>query len=155
MMKISATESAMDSRGPLRTQATREIGMLTAEFLLGMAVNLIGMSSEISDIARIVYNISLILHILIGVGLLLGAVTTIRQARKMAPALGGLAWTGLALLAGTFVTGILAMQLENDWWSFMMALGFIVSYLVYGVLLFRSMSYASKKAQEENPVSTH
>ncbi len=144
-MSIPGSNSSKNLQKALVTQATRQIGMLTAEFLLGMAVTLIDMSSATSRLARGTYNISLILHILIAIGLLVGAIVTVRQALKATPRLGRLAWVGLAIVAGTFIAGILAMELENDWWSFTMAVGFIASYLVYGNLLFQSMSYASRE----------
>ena len=144
-MSTPSSKSSTNSQKALATQVSRLIGLLTAEFLLGMAVTLIDMSAATSGLARTTYNISLILHILIGFGLLVGAIVTVRPASKAAPQLGRLAWTGLALIAGTFVTGVLAMELENDGWSFMMAVGFIASYLVYWNLLFRNSSHGSEE----------
>lgn len=129
----------------LVTRATAQIRMLTAMFLLGMVVNLLGMSAATSRIATITYNISLILHILIGIGLVVGSIVTVRSAQKAMPRLGRLAWVGLALVAGTFIAGILSMELENDWWSFLMAVGFMASFLVYGSLLIQGLPHASKE----------
>jgi hypothetical protein len=144
---MSITEFRLDPnlQKILVTRATAQIRMLTAMFLLGMVVNLIGMSSATSSIAKITYNISLVLHILIGIGLLVGSIVMVRPARQAEPGLGRLAWAGLALIAGTFVTGVLAMELDNDWWSFIMSVGFMASFLVYGYMLIQSLPHASKE----------
>ena len=140
---MTTTKLSLNPRGELVTVAVRQIWMLAAEFLLGMVVNLIDISSATSGIARSAYKISLVFHILIAIGLLVGAIVTVRQSVKVVPLLGRLAWAGLTLIVVTFAAGVLAMELKNDWWSFVMAVGFIASFLVYGAMLLRSKSLAS------------
>jgi len=117
--------------------------MLTAMFVLGMAVNLIGLPQETTGPARIATLLFLALHVLIAVGLVIGSVSTLRLTRNAAPQLGRLAGIGAALIAATFIAGVLALWLKNDWWSYAMALGFIGSFLLYGSLYVQGNSLGS------------
>ncbi len=121
--------------GPLIRRAQAQINMLTVMFLLGMAVNLIGLPSETSGIAKTATTIFLGLHALIGLGLLVGAALTIRLSAAGTD-LRRLAGIGALLIVITFVAGVLTLALDNNWWSYLMAAGFIASYLVYiGMLM--------------------
>ncbi len=136
--------SAVNSRpntspaGPLILRARAQISMLTIMFLLGMAVNLIGMPSEVSGGAKTATSIFLGLHVLISLGLLVGAVLTIRLASAAGTNLMRLAWIGGLLIVITFIAGVLTLAFDNNWWSYLMAAGFIASYLVYIGLLMQA-----------------
>ncbi len=136
--------SAVNSRpntgpgGPLILRARAQISMLTIMFLLGMAVNLIGMPSEVSGGAKTATSIFLGLHVLVSLGLLVGAGLTIRLASAAGENLRRLAWIGGVLIVITFLAGVLTLAFDNNWWSYLMAAGFIASYLVYIGLLMQA-----------------
>ena len=129
--------------GPLALRARAQVAMLTVMFLLGMAVNLIGMPSETSGLAKTFTSIFLGLHALIGLGLLVGAFLTIRLASAAGENLMRLAWVGGLLVLITFIAGVLTLAFNNDWWSYLMAAGFIASYLVYIGLLMQARGQAT------------
>ncbi len=129
--------------GPLIRRAWAQISMLTVMFLLGMAVNLIGMPSETNGTAKTATLIFLGLHVLISLGLLVGAGLTIRLATNTGPDLRRLAGIGALLVVITFLAGILTLAFDNNWWSYLMAAGFIASYLVYIRLLIQAGAQAA------------
>ncbi len=131
MSTINSRPNA-SSAGPLIRRAQAQINMLTVMFLLGMAVNLIGLPSETSGVAKTATVIFLGLHVLIGLGLLVGSVLTIRLAGTNLRRLAGI---GALLIVITFIAGVLTLAFDNNWWSYLMAAGFIASYLVYIGLL--------------------
>ncbi len=123
--------------GALIRRAQAQINMLTVMFLLGMAVNLIGLPSETSGLAKTATVIFLGLHVLISFGLLVGSVLTIRLSAA-GTNLRRLAGIGALLIVITFIAGVLTMTFDNNWWSYLMAAGFIASYLVYIGLLMQA-----------------
>ena len=66
----------------MRREARNQLVFLSAQFLLGMAVNLIGQPSETSGAAHAVSTVLLGLHVVVAIGLLAGAVMVIRAARR-------------------------------------------------------------------------
>jgi hypothetical protein len=122
----------------LRHLARHQVMGLAAQFLLGMAVNLLGLPSQAKGAAHIATTVFLAAHVLITLGLLAGAVMIIRAAgRPQAPS-RQLAIGGAIAIAATTAAGILTMTTKSNWWSYSMALGFITSLLVYGSLLMRA-----------------
>ena len=109
--------------------------MLTILFLLGMGVNLIGRPDENSGAAKVVTSIALGLHILVAIGLLVVAALCLWRSGELAPAARSLAQTGGILIVVSIVAGVLTMTTDSKWWSYLMAVGFIASLLVYGRLL--------------------
>jgi heme A synthase len=129
--QAAATISPSDR---LRRRTRAQLIMLIAQFLLGMAVNLIGLPSETTGGAKAVTLASLVVHIAIALGLLIGAILTLRRAAALGPRITSQSWIGLTLIAITTTAGILTMLLDNNWWSYLMAVGFIASVVVYGNL---------------------
>ncbi len=144
-MRRSDSSTGVDPQQALSGRATRQIYMLTAEFLLGMALNLIDMSNRTTRIARTAVSIFLGLHALIAIGLVVGAAFTVRWALKIGPHPSRLAWAGLACIIITFAAGVLTTKLDSDAWSYLMAVGFIASSLVYDALLVQGTSQASSQ----------
>lgn len=125
----------------LRGRAVRQVGMLTAQFILGMAVNLIGVPGEApAGLANIATTVFLALHVLIAIGLVVGAIFTYRQALPLGSPHSRLALWGMISVVVTFVAGVLTMISNAAGWSFLMALGFIVAFLIYGMLIMRELS---------------
>ena len=111
--------------------------MLSIMFLLGMAVNLIGVKKD--DLASVwsAGAIFTYLHILLALGLLINSLLAVKfavAAKKLVRA----AWIGVVLIVATTVCGMLTLGLDSDWWSFAMATGFIASVWLYGIMLFRA-----------------
>ena len=122
----------------LRHLARHQITGLAIQFLLGMAVNLLGLPSQARGTAHTATTVFLAAHVLITLGLLAGAVMIVgASARSQAPS-RQLAIGGAIAIAATTAAGILTMLTKNNWWSYTMALGFIASLLIYGGLLIQA-----------------
>ena len=119
----------------VRHLARHQVMGLVSVFLLGMAVNLLGLPSETSGAAHVASIALLAAHVLIALGLLIGTVMLIRAAAG----LGGLwrrqAVTGAIAIVAAFGAGALTLATKNNWWSYAMAVGFIAALLAYGSLL--------------------
>ena len=122
----------------LRHLARHQIMGLAIQFLLGMAVNLLGLPSQARGTAHTATTVFLAAHVLITLGLLVGAVMIVgASARSQGPS-RPLAIGGAIAIAATTAAGILTMITKNNWWSYTMALGFIASLLIYGGLLIQA-----------------
>lgn len=120
--------------GPVRHQ----IMMLIVQFLLGMGANLIGYPQQTHGGARLVTTVLTGAHVLIAVGLLVGAVQVVRRARAADTGVHRRARVAAALIGLTFVAGVLTMSFRSDWWSYLMAVGFIAALASYGSLVPRT-----------------
>jgi len=118
----------------ITTRVRGQLSMLTIAFLLGMAVNLIGLPSETSGGTKTATSIFLGLHGLVGLGLLVGAILTSIGVRKTRPEYSKLAGAGGAAIGLTLVCGLADMATESNWWAYLMGVGFIASFLLYGKL---------------------
>ena len=135
-MSTQATQTSQSQSIGNRAQA--QLGMLTMMFLLGMAVNLIGLPSEVSGTAKTASAIFLVLHGLLGIGLIVNAGLIIRLSLKTDSALVKHARLGAGIIVLTFIVGIITTETKNNWWSFAMAVGFAASLPLYGLLLLRA-----------------
>ncbi len=119
----------------VRHLARHQVMGLAAQFLLGMAVNLLGLPSQTKGDAHAATTAVLAAHMLISLGLLAGAALVIRATASTGnPSRQPAIWGAIAI-AATIAAGILTMITKSNWWSYTMALGFIASLLVYGGLL--------------------
>jgi hypothetical protein len=116
-------------------QARHQIIGLSAQFLLGMAVSLIGMPSETTGAGHTASNLLLSLHLLIAAGLVANAIMMWRAASSGGSRRRRLARGGAVLIALTFVAGALTLITKSNWWSYAMATGFIASLGLYVALL--------------------
>ncbi|MGH3194138.1 MAG: hypothetical protein ACRDOL_44140 [Streptosporangiaceae bacterium] len=140
-------QAASASRMNMRREARNQLGFLSAQFLLGMAVNLIGQPSQTTGAAHTASTVLLSLHVAVGIGLLAGAVMVIRAARGGGDRPRQLARSGAVLIGLTFIAGVMTVITKNNWWSYAMAAGFIASVLLYGSLLVRAQSPAPQPEQ--------
>lgn len=120
---------------------------LSAQFLLGMAVNLIGQPSQTTGAAHAASTVLLGLHVVVAVGLAGGAVMVIRAARGGGDRPRQLARSGAVLIGLTVIAGVMTVITKNNWWSYTMAAGFIASVLLYGSLLVRAQSPSPQPGQ--------
>lgn len=125
-------------KGQLAKRGEAQLGMLTTMFLLGMAVNLIGLPSENEGTAWLATTIFLVLHVFVAIGLVVGSLLTVKRAAAVGKQFVTHAWIGVGVIAATFVAGILTASTESQWWSYAMAAGFIASFWVYGTLYFKA-----------------
>lgn len=131
---------------PLRRRARNQLVMLSAQFLLGMAVNLLGMPGEVADNpAKAVSYAFTGLHVLIGIGLIVGTVLTIRHALAWGGPVVRLAVFGGVSVVVAFAAGILTMSPGSDWWSYLMAVGFMVALALYGMLYLHTYTASSRE----------
>ena len=109
---------------------------LCVEFILGMTTNIfVSFPEHLSEKQNWEFaknQIPIILHLIIGILLFLGSISLLVQALRLNAKqwiiLGGI---GAVVLLGTVITGSLFVGSQTDNYSFMMAIGFIVSLFVY------------------------
>jgi len=123
-------------RTGVRHLARHMVMGLTVQFLLGMAVNLLGLPSQATGAARAASTVFLVAHVVIALGMAAGAVMVIRAGAGPRSRWRLETW-GAAAIAVTIAAGILTMVTKSNWWSYVLALGFIASLLTYGGLLVR------------------
>lgn len=140
-------EAESASRMNMRREARNQLVFLSAQFLLGMAVNLIGQPSQTTGAAHAVSTVLLGLHVVVAIGLVAGAVMVIRAARGGGDRPRQLARSGAVLIGLTVIAGVMTVITKNNWWSYAMAAGFIASVLLYGSLLVRAQSPAPQPGQ--------
>ena len=66
----ATVQAASASRMDMRREARFQLAGLSAQFLLGMAVNLIGQPSETTGAAHAVSTVLLGLHVVVAIGLI-------------------------------------------------------------------------------------
>jgi hypothetical protein len=108
---------------------------LTGTFLLGTAVNLIGLPSQTSGGAHIASLAFLAAHMLIALGLVLGAVMVPRAIPDSRRMWRKQAILGVAAISMTTTAGVLTLLTKSNWWSYAMAAVFITALLTYGSIL--------------------
>jgi len=135
------------SRMDVRRNARHQVMGLSAQFLIGMAISLIGQPSETTGAAHTASNVLLGLHVLVAIILIAGAAGVIRAARG-SDRQRRLARWGAAAIVLTFGAGVTTLITKNNWWSYAMAVGFIVSLLVYVTLLVQATSAAGQSPEK-------
>lgn len=143
----ATAQAAPASRTDISREARIQLGFLSAQFLLGMALRTVGQPFETTGAAHTASIVLLWLHVAVAIGLLGGAVMVIRAARGGGKRPLQLALSAAALICLTFITGVITVITKNDWWSYTMAAGFLASLLLYGHLLVRAQSLAPQPGQ--------
>ena len=138
-------ETTRTSRTDVRHLASRQVMALSAQFLIGMALALIGQPSQTTGTAHTVSEALLGLHILVAAGLIAAAAQIIRLARGDRQR--RLAYGGAAAIVLTIGAGVLTVITNNNWLSYAMAAGFITSLLVYVSLLVQATSAAGRSPE--------
>jgi hypothetical protein len=139
-------ETTTASRTGVRHLASRQVMALSAQFLIGMALALIGQPSQTTGAAHTASEVLLGLHILVAVGLIAAAVQAILLTRG-SDRQRQLAYGGAAAIVLTSGTGVLTVITKNNWWSYAMAAGFITSLLVYVSLLVQATGAAGRSQE--------
>lgn len=98
-----------------RHLARHQVMGLTVQFALGTAVGLLGQPSQAKGTARIVSSVLLAAHILLTVGLIIGAILLIRAAASMPSPPRQLAAWGAAAVAVSTAAGVLTMVTKSNW----------------------------------------
>lgn len=120
--------TSLTTRSDLLVRRSREaLSALAVEFLLGMTVNLL---PDDGPAGSVLHPIALALHVLVGIGVVIVAVRLMRVARQEDIAVRAALWA-LVVVAATFIAGVLTVVLHSEWLSFLMAVGFIASALMY------------------------
>jgi hypothetical protein len=111
-----------------------------------MAVNLIGLPKDTSGTNKIATTVFLALHVLISLGLLIGSLLAVKRARAIGSHFIRDAWVGVVLVVGTTTAGVLTMISGSNWFSYIMAVGFLASFLLYGSMLMSAKSLQKAKS---------
>jgi heme A synthase len=152
-MMNTTSENTRASRRDVRQHARHQVIGLAAQFLLGMAVSLIGQPSETTGAAHTASNVLLGLHVLVAVVLIAGAAGVIRATRGRGQQRRLARW-GAAAIVLTFGAGIATLITKSNWWSYAMAVGFLVALLVYVGLLVQATSAHATSAAGQLPEET-
>ena len=121
-----------------RHLSRHQIMGLAVQFLLGMAVNLLGLPAQTNGAAHAATIAFLAAHIVVSAGMLAGAFMVVRVAARAGDRWRSLAIWGAAAIVATIAAGIVTLITNSNWWSYAMAAGFIASLLIYGGILVRS-----------------
>jgi len=121
---------------PFRKQSMMLLGGLALQFLLGIFNTLFVEFPDTKDPNQLwefaKTQVPLGLHILVGLGLLIGSTSLLYRAIKTKnSSWRNLAAVGLISLVTAFVSGALFISTQNDQLSFLMAVGFIVAVITY------------------------
>ena len=103
--------------------------MIVAQFLVGMAVNLVGLPSENNAFGRVAAMVLLMLHILIALDLLVNGILVI--VRASGSSIATFARTGAAGIVVAILGGTMFFGAGSGWWSYLMALGTAASLVLY------------------------
>lgn len=122
----------------LRRIVAWQFALLIGQFVIGMAVNLIGLPSEQTGLIKTVSSVLLGLHVLTGIGIVVLSVLSLVFAGKDRVGISAMAWRAAGSVYVAFAAGVLNLVTGNDWWSFLMTAGAAGSLLFYGLLYLRS-----------------
>jgi hypothetical protein len=127
---------ATTQQNRLEAPLQRQFGLLVFQFLLGMAVNLIGLPDELhAGLAKTSDQLLLALHVLLALGLLINAIIIMRLAGEAAKRGQGLSRGAGAAIGVAIVAGLLTMSAPgSNWWSYLMAVAFVAAFALYGRL---------------------
>ena len=135
----------------VRHLARHQIMGLVSVFLLGMAVNLTGLPSQTSGGAHLASIAFLAAHALIAPGLIIGTVLLLRAVARLGGQWRRRAVAGAAAIAAAVAAGILTVFTSSNWWSYIMAVGFITALLAYGSLLLPATAPAHDSTPSSAP----
>lgn len=112
------------------------VSMLSIQFLLGLALATVAdYDPDTHTGNHAAHQVLLGLHVLVAVGILVGAVQMVLGTKKGAPRLSGLAIGGLVAVVVAFAAGAVRLSVDNEWLTFIMGVGFIAAVGIYGRLL--------------------
>lgn len=108
----------------LRRRSREALSALGLQFLLGMAVNLIGTPSGV--FASAVDGILLSLHILVGIGIIVVGIRLQIVAGRIGLGERQALW-GMISVSVAFLAGVATMFTGSEWFSYLMAVGFLAA----------------------------
>lgn len=118
------------------------IGMLVAIFILGMAVNLVGVPDKDASVVHNIFSgIFIALHVLTAIGILVTATQLMRLSADLQKSEVKRLARGFGAVGIAFFAGITTMVVPSPWSeiaSFIMAVGFIAALILYGTALLRT-----------------
>ena len=122
--------TAITAPNRLQRRSREALSALAAQFLLGMGANLIGAPAENSGVGRVAASALLGLHALVGIGVIVVAARLLAVARADGVGRREAVW-GLVTVIATFLIGVATWLTGSEWLSFLMAVGFAASAVLY------------------------
>ncbi len=124
---------------------------LARVFLLGMAANLTGLPSQTSGATYLASLAFLAAHVLIALGLVAAAGLLLRAAARPGGRWRRRAIAGTPAITIAVAAGILILMTSSNWWSYVVAAGFIAALLAHGSLLLPATPAEQDKAASPAP----
>jgi hypothetical protein len=127
----------------MRKDLYQILGMLSAQFLLGMGLNVIGEpEADTATLLKVLAYILIALHVVLAFGILAKA-SQIWRVAKANPTTRPDSLRGLVSVSLAIVFGVMTVTLPGaEIWSFLMAAGFLGGFLSFGRLLLRTPAAA-------------
>jgi hypothetical protein len=114
----------------------RMLGGLSLQFVLGLALATVAAYDSSTHTGnQALYQLFLLLHMLVGLGILAGSIALVVAARKRAPGLTIRAVVGLCAILVSIITGLARVSVDGEWLTFLMGAGFIAAISLYGQML--------------------
>jgi hypothetical protein len=121
-----------------------QLGLLVFQFLLGMAVNLLGNPKDLSSIGKFADATFLVLHVLTAIGLVVNASVIIHRTIAQGAKTAVLAKAAAASIGAAFICGLATLFAPfGELWSYLMAVAFIAAVVLYGRLFARQQLTSS------------
>jgi|GEM_PF-417347 len=129
-------EQTMARKVALERQLQGMLAGLSVQFLLGLALATVaGYDANTYTGNHMAYQLVLVLHMVVALGLVAGSISLVAATRKRAAKFSGIGWAGLVAILVATGSGLARLSVDGEWLTFLMGAGFIAAVALYGRLL--------------------